>query len=241
MLFPMKIHFLILIFLIFATQNLLAASSGFSRYSQILDRRPFASVISAEEEARGNVVTVVEPPEFVKDLRMCAITESPAGIKVGFVNIRIKPPQPYYIYVGDADDGIELVDANYEKEGALLRKDGKQYWMYMGGITPAETVPAKKKKPSSIAPVAMRSSKSGATFRPDASSTSYAERRQKRLEQMRKRAESARKMSDKQVEEKLQNYQMNLIRKGLTPLPIKLTPEMDRQLVEEGILPAFKE
>jgi hypothetical protein len=35
----------------------------------------------------------------------------------------------------------------------------------------------------------------------------------------------------------LQDYNMEIIRKGLPPLPIPLTPEQDRQLVEEGILP----
>jgi hypothetical protein len=40
------------------------------------------------------------------------------------------------------------------------------------------------------------------------------------------------------LERKLQEYQMDLIRQGKTPLPmVPLTPEMDAQLVEEGVLP----
>jgi len=241
MLCSMKKVLLLLVCLFWSAPLLLAASAGFYRYNQILERRPFAPVVSAEDEASKNVVTVVAPPAFVKDLRMCAITESPAGIRVGFINIRIKPPQPYYLYVGDREDGIELVDADYEKEGALLRKGGEQFWMYMSGGAPAAIAPATKKMRPGVPSVAMRSGKGGLGPARAISSGSYAERRQKRLEQMRKRAADARKLSDTQIEEKLQNYQMDLIRKGLTPLPIKLTPEMDRKLVEEGVLPALDE
>lgn len=217
----------------------------FSRYNQILERRPFAPVISTEDEAPKDMVTVVKPPAFVKDLRMCAITESPAGLKVGFVNIRKKPPRPYYLYVGDAEDGIKLVDADYKKSGALLRKGKEQFWMYMGGASPAGTASPKTKNPTARMPtgrmpIAMRRGKGGAALGTPISSSSYAERRQKRLEEMRARAAKARQLSDKQVEEKLQKYQMDLIRKGLTPLPMKLTPEMDRQLVKEGVLPPLE-
>jgi hypothetical protein len=39
------------------------------------------------------------------------------------------------------------------------------------------------------------------------------------------------------IEKNLQQYQMDLIRKGAKPLPIPLTQEMDDQLVKEGVLP----
>ena len=45
-------------------------------------------------------------------------------------------------------------------------------------------------------------------------------------------------MSPEEVSALLQEYQKELIRSGQTPLPIPLTPETDRALVEEGILPA---
>jgi hypothetical protein len=45
-------------------------------------------------------------------------------------------------------------------------------------------------------------------------------------------------MSPEEVNALLQEYQKELIRSGQTPLPIPLTPETDRQLVEEGVLPA---
>ena len=47
-------------------------------------------------------------------------------------------------------------------------------------------------------------------------------------------------LTDEEIVRLLQEYQKELIRKGLTPLPIPLTPETDRQLVEEGFLPALE-
>jgi len=231
--------------LLFGVNAELAPGADFSRYSLILDRRPFAAA-TLSDDAADNIVTLVAPPAFVKDLRMCAITESPAGIRVGFVNIQSKPPQPYYLYVGDSEDGIELVEADYDKEGALLRKGTEQYWLYMGaGSVASGSAPA---APSSVT-VRTSVSKGGrgvpaAASKSDAKgpgSVSYAERRRRRLEQMRERAAATRKVTEAEAEEKLRNYQMDLIRKGLTPLPMQLTPEMDAQLVAEGVLPAMEE
>jgi hypothetical protein len=44
-------------------------------------------------------------------------------------------------------------------------------------------------------------------------------------------------LSEEEIAQMLQEYQKELLRSGQTPLPIPLTPETDRQLVEEGILP----
>lgn len=45
-------------------------------------------------------------------------------------------------------------------------------------------------------------------------------------------------LSPEELNQLIQEYQKDLIRSGQTPLPIPLTPETDRQLVEEGVLPA---
>ena len=45
-------------------------------------------------------------------------------------------------------------------------------------------------------------------------------------------------LTQEEVDALLQEYQKELIRSGQTPLPIPLTPETDRALVEEGVLPA---
>ena len=45
------------------------------------------------------------------------------------------------------------------------------------------------------------------------------------------------KYTGEELTEHLYNYQMEVIRQGLPPLPIPLTPEQDAQLVAEGYLP----
>ncbi len=223
------------------------ASADFSRYALILERRPFSSAAAAEPMAVP--VTVEAPPAFVKDLRMVAITESPAGVKVGFVNIRERPPKPYYLYVGDSEDGILLVDADYDMERALLRKEGEQFWMAMGGappLTAAGAAPSGVPSPPPPPPAGVQrggrpAQPPDAVPSPDEAGNSrvnsYAERRRQRIEEIRRRAEESRNLSEEEVERRLREYQMRLIREGKTPLPIPITEEMDAQLVEEGILP----
>jgi hypothetical protein len=55
------------------------------------------------------------------------------------------------------------------------------------------------------------------------------------LEKLGKAEDS--EMSQEEVSALLQEYQKELLRSGQPPLPIPLTPETDRQLVEEGVLP----
>lgn len=217
------------------------AAVDFSRYAPILERRPFSGPEATEPDKNETAVTVDKPPAFVQHLRMVAITESPAGVRVGFVNIREKPPKTYFLFVGDrSDDGILLAEADYDRERALLRKAGEQYWLSMGEATAsaAETVANAPSSRRGRRP-RIRSTKPGSN-QDDIKkrAMSYAERRRKRIEEMRKRAKESRKLSEEQVEARLREYQMKLIREGKTPLPIPITEEMDAQLVEEGILPA---
>ena len=61
------------------------------------------------------------------------------------------------------------------------------------------------------------------------STGSYAESLRRRREELRK--------TKGLTEEDLRQYQMDLTRQGKPPMPIPLTPEMDKKLVEEGVLP----
>lgn len=215
------------------------AAADFSRYAPILERRPFSSPVAAEPVAPPPAVTVEAPPAFVQHLRMVAVTESPAGVRVGFVNIREKPPKTYFLFVGDSDDGILLAEADYDRERALLRKDGEQYWLSMGEATssapePAPSMPSRSPRGVQRAQVTAQPV-SGENE--NARAMSYAERRRQRIEEMRQRAQESRNLSEEEVEKRLREYQMKLIREGKTPLPIPITEEMDAQLVKEGILP----
>ncbi len=209
----------------------LMAANDFSRYELILQRRPFSSPVV--EAPPPPPETATAPPAFVQELRMVAITESPAGVRVGFVNTRKRPPKPYYLYIGDSEDGILLADADFDSERALLRRDGEQFWMTMGmGVSDAPPDESERpRRTASARPAVQPPPVAGET------AISYAERRRQRLEEMRRRAQESRQTSEEDVERRLQEYQMQLIREGKTPLPIPITEEMDAQLVEEGILP----
>lgn len=215
------------------------AVTEFSRYAPILERRPFSSPV-AEDAEPPPPVTAIVPPAFVQDLRMVAITESHAGVRVGVVNTRETPPKTYFLYVGDSEDGILLAEADYNAARALLRKDGEQFWITMGtsdtpAAAPPETGMASPPPGGQAQPVAGPVEAEVANSGNPAAS--YAERRRQRLDIMRQRAQESRNLSEEDVEKRLREYQMKQIREGKTPLPIPITEEMDAQLVKEGILP----
>jgi hypothetical protein len=202
------------------------------RYTLILQRRPFSESSKALAAAdTPAIVTVAKPPAFVSGIRPCSFVETERGLRVGFEDSRQKPPEIYSLYVGESREGVVLVDADFEGEAALLRKGGEQYWLGTSDATSATSASAAiENQPREAKPLRL----------------SFSERRQLRLEELKKRAEARRQtdaersaqLSDDELEKRLQEYQMELIRAGKTPLPmVPLTPEMDAQLVEEGILP----
>ncbi len=215
----------------------------FSHYEIILQRKPFGA---------PPPVVIVQPPQptiapedaFIKNLRLCAITEDDDGIRVGLVDLMAKPPKSYFLYVGDIEDGIELVQADYAKESALLRKGVEEYWISMvddkGMViaTPAST-PTPTGGIGEPSGVVMPPGVGVATER----RLSYAERLRKRreAEEARMQEIAARpQLEPEEMEKKLQDFQMQVIRRGEPPLPIPLTPEMDDQLVAEGVLPPLE-
>lgn len=209
-------------------QDMLAAGAvqtDFAYYQIILDRKPFGEV-RVVPTVIAAVPGIAPPGSFIKDLRMCAITEDGSDLRVGIVDV--KQNKSYLFRIGETQDEITLVDADFQDESALLRKGSEEYPISMKGDPPAGSMPG-------AAPlVALQSSV--ATVR-----ESYAERLRKRREVVRERVMEQPKMNEQQLQEHLNRYQMELIRAGGEkgpPLPIELTPEMDAQLVSEGVLPA---
>jgi len=226
---------------------LAAVKADFSRYDIILSRKPFG-----EPPAEAIAPHPSPATTFIKDIRMCVITEHPEfGIKVGFMNIVAK--KNYYLSVGDTEDGIQLVDADYEKEAALLQKGPDAFWINMTGqVNPGSGGPLE-------IPAAATGAPAGAVVasvvtKPTAplERMSYAERVRLRREafenRQKQRAEAAAiaatnvPAADKAAA--LREQQMNLIRAGGAKgpaLPMPLTKEMDDQLVAEGVLPPVGE
>jgi hypothetical protein len=208
----------------------------FSRYQVILDRKPFGEPppVVAPPQAALQAPPVLPQNSFIKDLRMCAITETDTGVRVGIINVASKPQKSYFFLLGgEGEDGIQLVDADYQKEGALLRKGAEEFWIYMDGNTAAPS--------GAVAAPAPAEPKT--TRRKPARRMSYAERlRQRRADELarRRKEEIKNRLTGEALEKHLKAYQMDVIRKGMPALPIPLTKEMDDTLVAEGVLPPLE-
>lgn len=212
------------------------AAADFSRYQIILDRRPFGEASAAEvapQPARP------AGPSYADQLRVVAMTIRQGDIRVGFVDGNVRPPRTYFLFVGDEEDGLRVVSADYESETVVVEKDGDQRTLRMGGgggqprATPgpgmiAGAAPAAGAGPDDVGRPARRVGR-------------MTEGRRQRLEEEQRRMEMVPELTGAVLERHLQEYNVHAIREGMPPLPIPLTPEQDAQLVAEGILPPLEE
>ena len=169
-----------------------AAAESFDRYDIILRRKPFGS-----EPVPPPVVVapVVVPPgeSFVNKYRMTAVVRDDAGtLQVGLVDLRNN--RNYLMGVGDSIDGVEVVEAEYDRERARLRRGPEDYWVSMAaGSNRFESVTAASRVPvpaPAAAPgvKAARTGTGGAEAKAAAlQRLSYAHRRQQREESRRKK------------------------------------------------------
>lgn len=191
----------------------------FERYQVILDRKPFGDLPAPE------VVVNAQPQaeSFAKSLRLSAIIEmSDGSIKVGFIDTRTG--RSYMLGAGDSEDGIEVVSANWKDEEAVLRQGEEMALMKLSSGETRAIAPGQQAR----APTA-----SATAARP-----TWEERRRARAAPPPAPPPPAEpKYTGEELTKHLQDYQMEVIRQGLPPLPIPLTPEMDAKLVNEGVLP----
>lgn len=194
--------------------------ADFSRYQVILDRKPFGVAPPPP---------VVAPPpltaeqSFARTLRLSAIWENPDGsIRVGIIDANGN--RNYFLGVGDVEDGVELVSADYKNEEAVLRKGTEMAVLKLSS--------------GEIQPLTQEQQQQRLT-QDQAQRMSYAERRKERERQRQQPPPPPPQpvYTGAELEKHLQEYQMEVIRQGLPPLPLPLTPEMDAQLVSEGVLP----
>jgi hypothetical protein len=192
----------------------------FERYQIILNRKPFGE--PPPEPAPDPAARQVPPGEsFAKHLRLSALIEvegAGEGMRVGLIDLQTK--ESFMLRVGESMNGVELVSADYEAEEAVLRKGGEMALLKSesGEITP------------------LSGAEAAAAGQAPSRRPSYIERRQARTRHMNRPAPEPKYTGD-ELQRHLEQYQMEVIRKGLPPLPIPLTPEMDQQLVNEGVLP----
>lgn len=199
----------------------LPADVVFDRYQVILDRKPFGDLPPPE----NNATMVPQPESFAKSLRLSTIIDVDDGatIKVGFVDTRTG--RSYMLKPGESQDGIEVLSASWDDEEAVLRQGAE---MALIKLASGEV--------QAITPAEQQRREEAQQGRP-----SYADRRRLRMEEMQREQEEPPpqpRYTGEALTKHLQEYQMEVIRQGLPPLPIPLTPAMDQQLVDEGVLPA---
>ena len=200
------------------------APRPFSDYVVILQRQPFGTPPERAPEPE-RVRPVHE--SFAAQMVLSGIYELDDGnLRIAVVNRR---DNSYFsLMVGQKEGGIELLDVDYENEEAVLKKDDEVVVLRMGGSSGTQVLSSSERQDR------MRQAEDRRM--------SYAERRRQRQLERQRPVEAPKPIySGEELERHLQNYQMEVIRQGLPPLPVQLSPERDAQLVEEGFLPAVDE
>jgi hypothetical protein len=191
-----------------------ANEAGFDRYKIILDRQPFG-----QEPPEADMIQVPASQSFARNLRLSMLFEGPDGTtRAGIVDNSTK--KSYILRIGEPQDGFEIVEADIRASEAMVRK-GNEVALF-------------KLEAGAGQPI----SKSEQTSR----RSSYAERPRALLERTQnqskqKDAPPVPELTGEALRKHLEQVQMDAIRNGLPPLPLPLTPEMDAQLVAEGVLP----
>jgi spore cortex formation protein SpoVR/YcgB (stage V sporulation) len=145
---------------------------------------------------------------------------SDGSIRAGIIDSNLK--KSYILRIGEPQDGLELVEADMDSSEALLRK-GNEVVLFKLESGDGEQM---------------------ARSQPSSQQNSYAERRRallRKIEERRKQQAEEKppepKLTGDALKKHLEDVQMDAIRSGRPPLPMPLTPEMDAQLVSEGVLP----
>ncbi len=222
------------------------AYKDFSRYQIIITRKPFG---------KGPVHLVPPPPPrrttpstWMKYLKLTAIIDmGPMGLRVGIHNVKTKAA--YLLKVGEeVEDGAFVIKADYSEEGAELQKGNEKVWIYVGGKPKSSRISASAaEQQKRIAhasgasrgrfPISLRRPLTKAEY--NASKATRPTPKSPRRAMAEARGEAIPELQGEALEQYLKEYQMELIRAGgnLGPaLPIPLTPDMDAQLVAEGVL-----
>lgn len=223
----------IMLMIAVASASCLAEETEYTRarYNVIVERSPFGEdpllaaqhAQQAAQSAKDAAAEAAASKAAEKELRLCFLMESENGqVRAGFENKTARPgdPRSVMLMVGESFRGMKLLDIDLENSSATLDRSGTRVTFELSRPTASKAAPKK--------PTTASARKFGGGFRKQAPPATPPEPQLSPEEQAAKREE---------VRENLRQYQMEVIRAGMPPLPIPLTAEMDEQLVAEGILP----
>ncbi len=199
-----------------------------NRYQVIIERNPFgAELISPDPSAsimQNEAAAMAAANAAEKELRLCFIFETDSGvIRAGFENKTAKSGESKSIMlgVGESFRGMRLLDVNIQNSTATLDRNGVSIMFSLRKATTSinkNTITSKRKFNTGFRETKSIENKVVKTEEVVLSPAQQAKRRE-------------------EIQENLRQYQMDVIRAGLPPLPVPLTKQMDEQLVAEGILP----
>lgn len=200
------------------------------RYDVIVERSPFGEVpivviepddspTDADDAADAAAAT----KEAERELRLCFLHEAEDGVvHAGFENKLAQAGDSLGVtlVLGESYRGMKLLDIDIVKESATLERSGSEVTFDLLKKTKAKRSPKATAAPQRRFGGGFRREPPKAPTKPPEPKVSSEEQAQKR----------------EKVRENLRQYQMEVIRAGMPPLPIPLTKDMDNQLVAEGIL-----
>jgi len=135
---------------------------SFEHYRPILDRMPFGAppppvAAAAAAPAATDAQTQAEQQKLAKQINMSCINVTPGGrTAIGFTDLGEKPPQNYYLLVGEESGGWKVLNADYDEEWAQIEKDGVTITLKLGkGLIDAPPTPAAKNAAVAAAPGAV--------------------------------------------------------------------------------------
>lgn len=197
------------------------------RYDVILDRSPFGSdPLSTVSTPNANAQAQATVAALEKAYRLSFLLETETGeVRAGFQNLKPKKGEPIssVIMVDESFMGMKLKSIDMINSQATLEHNGQPVIFQLAKrVEQAKVVP--------VRPTSQLSRRSGSGFRrtQPAKQATPPQPKLSPEEQLIRREE---------IRKNLQDYQMEVIRKGMPPLPVPLTQEMDDQLVNEGVLP----
>lgn len=211
MLYPMKLHHTIVVLSFIGALYCVAADSSFEPYKIILDKNPFGE---APLESESTPLPATQ--SFAQNLRLSMLYEGPGGdIRAGLIDSQNN--KSYILAIGESEDELELIEADLKTSEAMIRK-GAQLALFRLKEAPSWVLQEHQPKKKN----------SYATPRKELISAPKEKNDGEEPEQQIATGNALKKH--------LEAIQMDAIRTGKEPLPIPLTPEMDAQLVAEGVL-----
>lgn len=159
------------------TATPLPSPQDFDRYVVILERQPFG----VESVPPSVDLPRISPDQsFTAKFKMVAVTRNDSGvIQVGLVDLKTK--QSVMLGIGDSVEGVEVVEADYVKEKARLKRAPEDYWVSMSGGSNSFEVVGKAQPPQIQPAIAKPGAAPVVASRPTTARSSYAARREARL------------------------------------------------------------